>query len=140
MGSHSLLQGIFLTQGSNLSLLHCRQILYHLSHEGSPLWLPRPNSSGQGHQWLHMAEPTPQRRHDQMPGCHGKSRKLALEELDSSFISGTLAAMALSMSSQHSGPLVSSFVRGEGYTRSAVSPPPLHKDFLLELSPKRFHA
>ena len=29
--------GIFLTQGSNLSLPHCRQILYHLSHQGSPL-------------------------------------------------------------------------------------------------------
>ena len=29
---HSLLQGIFQTQGSNLGLLHCRQILYHLSH------------------------------------------------------------------------------------------------------------
>ena len=28
VGSHSLLQGIFLTQGSNLSLLHCRQIPY----------------------------------------------------------------------------------------------------------------
>ena len=28
----SLLQGIFSTQGSNLRLLHCRQILYHLSH------------------------------------------------------------------------------------------------------------
>ena len=35
--SHSLLQGIFPTQGSNLDLLlHCRQFLYHLSHEGSP--------------------------------------------------------------------------------------------------------
>ena len=33
--SHSLVQGIFLTQGSNLGLLHCRQILYHLSHQGS---------------------------------------------------------------------------------------------------------
>ena len=32
MGSHSLLQRIFLTQGLNLGLLHCRQILYHLSH------------------------------------------------------------------------------------------------------------
>ena len=32
---HSLLQGIFLTQRSNLGL-HCRQILYHLSHQGSP--------------------------------------------------------------------------------------------------------
>ena len=34
--SHSLLQGIFLTQGSNPGLPHCRQILYHLSHKGSP--------------------------------------------------------------------------------------------------------
>ena len=33
---HSLLQGIFLTQGSNPGLLHCRQILYPLSHQGSP--------------------------------------------------------------------------------------------------------
>ena len=30
--THSLLQGIFLTQGSNLGLQHCRQILYHLNH------------------------------------------------------------------------------------------------------------
>ena len=28
----------FLTQESNLSLLHCRRILHHLSHQGSP-WL-----------------------------------------------------------------------------------------------------
>ena len=34
MGCHFLLQGIFLTQGSNLGLPHCRQILYHLNHEG----------------------------------------------------------------------------------------------------------
>ena len=33
--SHSLLQGIFPTW-VDLSLLHCRQILYHLSHQGSP--------------------------------------------------------------------------------------------------------
>ena len=35
-GCHALLQGIFLIQGSNLDLLHRRQILYHLSHKGSP--------------------------------------------------------------------------------------------------------
>ena len=35
MGSLSLLQGIFLTQGSNLGLPHCKQILYHLSHQTS---------------------------------------------------------------------------------------------------------
>ena len=35
VSSLSLLQEIFLTQGLNLGLLHCRQILYHLSHQGS---------------------------------------------------------------------------------------------------------
>ena len=35
MDSHSLHQGIFLTQGSNLDLLHCRQILDYVSHQGS---------------------------------------------------------------------------------------------------------
>ena len=36
VGCLSLLQGIFLTQGSNLSLLHCRQFLYRLSPGRSP--------------------------------------------------------------------------------------------------------
>ena len=35
VGCHFLLQGIFQTQGSNLGLLHCRQVLYHLSYQGS---------------------------------------------------------------------------------------------------------
>ena len=35
MGSLSFLQGIFPTQGSNPGLLHCRWILYQLSHKGS---------------------------------------------------------------------------------------------------------
>ena len=30
-----LLQRIFLTQGSNSHLLHCRRILYHLNHQGT---------------------------------------------------------------------------------------------------------
>ena len=34
---HALLQGIFPTQGSNPGLPHCRQILYHLSRQGSPV-------------------------------------------------------------------------------------------------------
>ena len=33
VGSLSLLEGIFPTQGSNPGLLHCRQILYQLSHK-----------------------------------------------------------------------------------------------------------
>ena len=36
VGCHSLLQGIFLTQWLNPGLLPCRQILYPLSHQGSP--------------------------------------------------------------------------------------------------------
>ena len=35
VGCHSLLQGTFQTQVSNPDLLHCRQILYHPSHQGS---------------------------------------------------------------------------------------------------------
>ena len=42
VGCHALLQGIFPIQGSNLDLPHFRQILYHLSHQGS---LERPISS-----------------------------------------------------------------------------------------------
>ena len=34
VGCYFLLQGIFPTEGSNPGLLHCRQILYHLSHQG----------------------------------------------------------------------------------------------------------
>ena len=49
VGSLSLLQGIFPTQGSNSRLLHCRWILYQLSHKGSPRileWVAYPFSSG----------------------------------------------------------------------------------------------
>ena len=35
VGCHAILQGIFLTQGSNPGLPHCRRILYPLSHRGS---------------------------------------------------------------------------------------------------------
>ena len=46
---HALLQGIFPTQGSNPSLPHCGQILYRLSHQGSPRileWVAYPFSRG----------------------------------------------------------------------------------------------
>ena len=36
VGSHTLLQGIFPIQGLKTGLLHCRWILYPLSHQGSP--------------------------------------------------------------------------------------------------------
>ena len=49
VGSLSLLQGIFPTQGSNPGLLHWRRILYQLSHKGSPRileWVAYPFSKG----------------------------------------------------------------------------------------------
>ena len=53
VGSPSLLQGIFPTQGSNPGLSHCRRILYQLSHKGSPIileWVAYPFSSSSS--WL----------------------------------------------------------------------------------------
>ena len=63
VGCHSLLQGIFPTQESNPGLPHCGQILYQLSHQGSPrihwyieakLCLPerRCNSNSRMKYWL----------------------------------------------------------------------------------------
>ena len=49
VGSLSLLQRIFPTQGSNPGLPHCRWILYQLSHKGSPRildWVAYPFSRG----------------------------------------------------------------------------------------------
>ena len=49
VGSLSLPQGIFSTQRSNPGLPHCRQILYQLSHQGSPRileWVAYPFSRG----------------------------------------------------------------------------------------------
>ena len=49
VGFHTLLQGIFPTQGSNPGLSHLRCILYHLSHQGSPRileWVAYPFSRG----------------------------------------------------------------------------------------------
>ena len=48
VGSHSLFQRIFSTQGSNPRLPHCGQIPYLLSHKGSPRileWVVHPFSS-----------------------------------------------------------------------------------------------
>ena len=54
VGSLSLLQGISLTQGSNRGLLHCRWILYQLSHQESPRileWVACPFSRGISPTW-----------------------------------------------------------------------------------------
>ena len=49
VGCHSLLQRIFPTQGSNPGLPDCKQILYCLSHQGSPSileWVAYPFTTG----------------------------------------------------------------------------------------------
>ena len=60
VGSLSLLQGIFPTQGSNPDLLQCRQILYQLSHKESPRileWVayPFPSGSSRPRNWTRVS-------------------------------------------------------------------------------------
>ena len=53
VGSVSLLQRIFPTQGSNLGLPHCRRILYQLSHrEAQEYWM----SSLSLLQWIFLTQ------------------------------------------------------------------------------------
>ena len=56
VGGLSLLQGTFLSQVSNQGLLHCRQILYQLSYQGSPVYLWGPHTgmlrSSWGRRWV----------------------------------------------------------------------------------------
>ena len=65
VGCHFLLQGIFLTQGSNLGLLHCRQTLYHLNHQFSSV-------QSLSHVWLFA---TPRTAADQAPPSMEFSRQ-----------------------------------------------------------------
>ena len=46
VGCHALLQGILPTQGSNLGLLHCKRILYLLSHQGSSISIKKKKKKG----------------------------------------------------------------------------------------------
>ena len=59
VGNCSLLQGIFPTQGLNPRLSHCRQILYPLSHYGSPRileWVANLFSRGSNRGLLHCRQ------------------------------------------------------------------------------------
>ena len=81
VGSLALLQGIFPTQESNLSLPHCRQILYQLSHKGSPdksrqhIKKQRHHFVGKGLYGQTMIFPIV------MYGCDSWTKKLSIEEL-----------------------------------------------------------
>ena len=67
-GSHYLLQEIFLTQGSNPGLLHCRQIFYHLSHQGSPQsWGAAGKEGGCRHHSLIIPKANPDGEDDGTP-------------------------------------------------------------------------
>ena len=76
VGCHFLLQGIFPTQGSNQGLLHCRQTLYPLSHQGSPCYTISQFSrsvvsdSLRPHASQHARSPCP----SPTPGVHSNSR------------------------------------------------------------------
>ena len=71
MDSHSLLQGIFPAQGSNLGLLHCRQILYHLNYQAH---LQSEALSVNNHSWdqwsLNVIIIKKDGRGNQAYGCH----------------------------------------------------------------------
>ena len=85
MGSLSLLQGIFPTQGLNPGLPRCRWILYQLSHQGSPRileWVVFPFSRGSSRprNWARVSYVaggflTPQTIDRQSPLSTGFSRK-----------------------------------------------------------------
>ena len=60
VGCHTLPQGIFPTQGWNTGLLHCRRILYQLSHQGSPQileWVAYPFSRGTSDPGIKLGSP-----------------------------------------------------------------------------------
>ena len=66
VGSLSLLQGIFPTQGSSPGLLHCRRILYQLSHKGSPRileWVAYPFSGDLPDPEIELGSPSLQAEH-----------------------------------------------------------------------------
>ena len=68
VGSLSVLQGIFPTQGFNPGLPHCRQILYQLGYQGSPYWIKMDSKSTVGlPRWPSGKEPAFQcRRHKRL--------------------------------------------------------------------------
>ena len=74
VGSCFLLQGIFPIQGSSPGLLHCRQILYQLSHKASRRileWVAYPFSSGSS--WPRNRTGVPALQVDSLPtGLSGK--------------------------------------------------------------------
>ena len=94
VGSHALLEGIYPVQASNPGLPHCRQILYHLYHEGSPI-IPtegKEKSAGvsKSSAFLHISQSVPltlQPHGCSPPGssAHGVLQARILEQVAISF-------------------------------------------------------
>ena len=96
VGCHALLQGIFPTQGLNPGVPHCRQILYHLSHQGSPRMLqyiaypfsggsswPR-NQTGVSCRWVFLPAELPGKpseSHIKQPALHLAYKRHTLQML-----------------------------------------------------------
>ena len=86
---HPLLQGIFPTQGWNPGLSHCRQILYCLSHQGSPRileWVIYPFSRDLSDPGIELGSPALQvdSLSAELPGmpCHDKIQYPTLNGLN----------------------------------------------------------
>ena len=79
MGSQSLLQGILPTQGTNSGLLHCRWILYHLSHLGSPI----EEETGLKLHYCHTGEPRVEQELRGKQLINGMSHTLAVGQTQS---------------------------------------------------------
>ena len=113
VGSCSLLQGIFLTQGSNSGLPHCRRILYQLSHKGSTRileWVTYPFSADLPNPGIKLGSPTlqadslpaePQGKHKNPEAC--SLSLLQGDVLDSQIDSGSPALQVDSLPTEISG-------------------------------------
>ena len=146
VGSHSLLQKIFPTQGSNLGLLHCRCILYHLSHQGSPLAHSRLNQfyppysdknkycsnryqccwmNSQNNSTFHLAMNAEHSVFFHYKGCRLlfklKPPSFPLQSLQQDLPSAPTSP-SLSADPKHKGPLLPSLLRGDVRRHLWVSP------------------
>ena len=83
VGSLSLLQGIFPTKGLNPGLLHCRRILYQLSHKGNPRileWVAFPFSRRSSNPGMEPRSPALQV--DSLPAePQGKPKNIGVDSL-----------------------------------------------------------
>ena len=80
VGCHAFLQGIFPTQGLNPGLSHCKQILYHLSHQESPSvweWVAIPSPGDLPNPGIELGSPVLQA--DSLPAeLPGKLREMQI--------------------------------------------------------------